>query len=252
MSDGHHDATAQPRASRHGDPMSVGPAPGEQPFAALSPEDARAYDGWYGLPEGRAVAAEEEQTLAGLLRRFPARQTVLEIGSGTGHFARWLAGQGHTVYGVDVAPGMLAVAAEHGGGPGYVRAVAEALPFRDGSVDLALFVTSLEFTQDPARALREAARVSRHGLLLGVLNLASPMGLGRKLAARFRPSPFGVARFRTPWGLRRELRAALGRDLRVLRIETALWPRWVPAPLRRLPLGGFIGAAVRLTERRGA
>lgn len=222
------------------------PQPAAQPFAALSPDAARAYDGWYDQPQGRAAAREEQHLLGRLLRRLPAHASALEAGCGTGHFARWLAGEGIAIYGADVAAGMLAVAAERGGGPQYIRAAAEALPFRDDSVDVALFVTSLEFMADPARALREAARVSRYGLVLGVLNLASPLGLARKAHALVRPSPFRPARLRTPWGLRRELRLALGSAAGSIHIETALWPRGVPATLRRLPFGGFIGAAVHL------
>ncbi|MHB1133159.1 MAG: class I SAM-dependent methyltransferase, partial [Chloroflexota bacterium] len=178
-----------------------------------------------------------------------------DVGCGTGHFTRWFAGRGTGTVGLDPSPTMLTVAAERAEGPLYVRGSAEAMPFADGSFDLVAFVTSLEFLADPTAALREARRVARRGLLLGVLNAASPLGVRRKLEARLGPSPYGAARFYTTRGLDGLLRRALGADARVVAVRTALWPGWVPSALRRLPCGAFVGAAVALTPsagRRGA
>jgi SAM-dependent methyltransferase len=125
------------------------------------------------------------------------------------------------------------------------------LPFADGSFDLVAFVTSLEFVADPAAALREARRVGRRGLILGVLNAASPLGLRRKLGARFRPSPYGPAHFYTTRGLARLLRRELGTEARIVALSTALWPGWVPKPLHRLPFGAFVGAAVAFAPTDG-
>ena len=58
---------------------------------------------------------------------------------------------------------------------------AHALPLRDRAVDLAVFVTTLEFLEDPRRALAEATRVARHGVLVLALNRWSVGGLSRRL-----------------------------------------------------------------------
>jgi ubiquinone/menaquinone biosynthesis C-methylase UbiE len=220
-----------------------------QPFAEYTPAVARQYEAWYATPAGRSMVEEERALLARLLQSRSPYRSVLEVGCGTGHFTRWFADLGLTSVGADVAPGMLAVALEMGGTSGYVRARAEALPLTGGSFDLVAFITALEFIERPLPALREAARVARRGLLLGVLNLASPLGMQRTLAARVQPaSPFRSARFFTPWRLEQLVRRSLGPRVRAIRWQTAIWPDWSPRQLRLRPFGAFIGMLVVLRE----
>lgn len=226
-----------------------------QPFAALDVAAARRYQAWYATDSGRQVADTEARLLLRLLGRPAGGRTLLDIGTGTGHFARAFAAAGYQVTGLDPAAGMLAVAHELGGGPRYLRGDALALPFVSGSFDVVTMVTSLEFVADQVAALREAGRVARHGLILGVLNLASPLNLKRMLEARTRPSPYRHARFLTPWGVEQRARRALGARVLAVRRRTALWPDSVPAACRRLPFGAFIGCAVALRppgRERGA
>jgi ubiquinone/menaquinone biosynthesis C-methylase UbiE len=223
----------------------------EQPFAAFTVAAARRYEAWYRTAAGRRMVHDEEVLLARLFRYLPDTRSVVDIGCGTGRFTRWFAARGLEVVGVDTAPAMLTVAHEAGPAGGYVLAAAEALPLRERGVDLAAMITSLEFMADAGLVLREAGRVARLGLLLGVLNLASPLGAGRKLAARLRPSPYRTARFMTPWGLEHLVRRATGRRVARVRWATTLWPGWTPAPARRLPFGGFIGMAVRFGDQAG-
>jgi len=215
------------------------------PFRAYSPAAAARYEAWYHLPAGRSVAVAEHNALAAMLATLPAHASVLEVGCGSGYFTRWLATRGERVIGVDPSPGMLTVARAAGDGR-YVLAAGEALPFAAASVDVVAFITALEFLPAPAVALREAARVARRGILLGVLNLASPLGLRRALAARFRPSVYRAARFYTVWRLRRLLQRALSDRLQQVQWTTTLWPHGTPAPVRRLPGGAFIAMAAQL------
>jgi len=224
----------------------------DQPFAAFTVTAARSYDAWYRSPAGRQMVHDEEVLLARLLTGLPNARSVVDIGCGTGHFTRWFAARGLEVVGVDTVPAMLTVAHETGRADRYVQAAAEALPFRAGSVDLAALITSLEFMAEPCLVLREAGRVARTGLLLGVLNLASPLGAGRKLAALLHPSPYRAARFMTPWRLEQLARRAAGRRVAGVHSATTLWPAWAPTPVRRLPFGGFIGMAVRFDDQAGA
>lgn len=60
---------------------------------------------------------------------------MLDLGCGTGRHARGLAAHGVTVIGLDVAARFLAVAADEGGGPRYVRGDARRLPLADRAVD---------------------------------------------------------------------------------------------------------------------
>ena len=175
-------------------------------------------------------------------------RTALEVGCGTGHFTRWLASQGVESMGLDLSAEMLAVARERSPGVRYLQGAAEALPFPGGAFDVVAFVTSLEFVADQERALVEAARIARPGILLGVLNLASPLGLYRKILSRFRPSRYRHARFFTPWGLERWVRRLLGDRVERVTARTAVWPRVVPLGPSRLPFGAFIGAVVVLED----
>lgn len=214
---------------------------GAASFAAYR---AESYDDWYATPKGSRIARAEDALLGQLLASFQGVHSALDIGCGTGHFTRWLASQGLEATGLDPSAAMLAVARERSPGIHYLQGTAEALPFADRSFDLAAFVTSLEFVADQERALLEAARVAHRGLLLGVLNLASPLGVYRKALSRFRPSRYRHARFFTPWGLERWARRLLVDWMERVTVRTTVWPRIMPLGASRLPFGAFIGAVV--------
>ena len=203
---------------------------------------ANRYEAWY-TARGRRADALERRLLAALLANFAQAPTLLEVGCGTGHFARWLARRGYRVTGLDLSPVMLAEAEKRDGLP-YVVGDALALPFADRSFDIVALITALEFVADPGRALVEAARVARTGLLLGVLNRSSLLTRKRRISAK---RPWSSARFFSPKELVRLARTAAGQRLELLRWQTTLWP--VPG-LRVLPLpwGGFIGMAVKLRQ----
>jgi SAM-dependent methyltransferase len=205
------------------------------------------YEAWYETPEGRRADELEKAVLGRLLRGFSRPGTVLEVGCGTGHFSRWLGDQGLAAVGLDLSPAMLAEAQVLDAGP-LVRANARRLPFADGAFDLVAFITTLEFLEQPREALTEALRVARRGLLLGVLNRCSLLGLQRRLADLFRPSVYDAARFYGVGELKRLLRLVARDVLSLPRGEkarivwrTTLLPRWWPWPQARLPWGGFIG-----------
>ncbi|MHB1415634.1 MAG: class I SAM-dependent methyltransferase [Chloroflexota bacterium] len=222
------------------------PSSAPQPFATFDLRAAHRYDAWYASPAGKQVAAAEEALLGELLGHFPGAGSLLEVGCGTGHFSRWFARQGLAVVGLDVGQAMLAVAGERAGGPHYAAGSALSLPFADGAFDLVAFVTCLEFIGERRRALQEAARVARRGIVLGLINQASPLGVWRKAKAHFRPSPYREACFYAPWGLAGLLKAALGERVQSVAWQTAVYPGWLPAPGRRLPIGAFLGVAVSL------
>jgi SAM-dependent methyltransferase len=167
----------------------------------------------------------------------------LEVGCGTGHFTRWLAERGLHVTGVDTSPAMLAEA-RRGGSPACVLGDALALPFATRAFDLTFLITTLEFVSDPLRALAEAARVARHGVVVGVLNRHSLLGLRRRAS---RDGVGQSARFFSPGELARLARQA-GRG----RVQTVLWRTtlWPLPGLGTLPLpwGGFIGLALHLKK----
>lgn len=198
------------------------------------PEVAARYESWY-LGPGAAADRLEKELLESALERFPERRTLLEVGCGTGHFQRWFEDQGLTVTGVDLSRTMLAEARRRGTSACAV-ADARCLPFSDRSFDLVALVASLEFIEEPVRALREAVRAARHGLVLGTFNRSSLYALRRRL----RPSPvWRRARFYAPFEVRRLAAEAAGSRARgVVQWQTS-WSL--------IPCGDFLVTAAKLS-----
>lgn len=94
----------------------------------------------------------------------PAGRSLLEVGCGTGNYARAFADVGFRVVGVDITRGMLERAARRI--PGCVAvAAADRLPFPDHSVDCIVTVNVFHHFQDPLSVLREFYRVARGPVL---------------------------------------------------------------------------------------
>jgi SAM-dependent methyltransferase len=210
-------------------------------------QHAASYEQWYGTPRGRRADQAEQALLGWLLSGFPGARSLLEIGCGTGHFAGLLAKRGSRVIGLERSPAMLAEMRRRHPLAAPVLGDAHQLPFRDGAVDLALFVTALEFVEDPLAALAEACRVARSGVLVVALNRWSLGGLSRRWGPQSRQPLLGRARDLGLGALRRLLGQAAGQRLRDVRWSSGLFPG--PCrPLRGpLPLGDVIGVAIRLS-----
>ena len=160
-------------------------------------DEAVHYEAWYETPEGRRANGPEKAVLGWLLQAFPRPGSVLEVGCGTAHVTHWLNDQELAAVGLDLSAAMLAQARALDGVP-LTRGDAYRLPFADGAFDLAALVTTLEFLEQPQKALAEALRVARCGVVLGVLNRWSLLGLQRRLAGLFRPTVYD-ARASTVW-----------------------------------------------------
>jgi len=204
------------------------------------------YEDWYETPEGRRADVLEKATLRWLLEGFSGAQSILEVGCGTGHFARWLSDPGLAAVGLDCSAPMLAEAKALNGVP-LVMGDAHRLPFADGAFDLTALVTTLEFLERPREALTEGLRVARRGLVLGVLNRWSLLGLKRWLAGLFRSTIYDAARFYGVGELKRLLRLVGGERARIV-WHTTLFPRGWPWLQTHLPWGGFIAMALLLSE----
>ena len=214
----------------------------EDPFA--DPGVAAGYEAWYEA-EGRAADQLERGLLGQLLGGFPGARTTLEIGVGTGHFARWLKGMHWQVVGLDRSIPMLAEAARRDGGA-LALGEAGALPFAASAFDVALLITTLEFLPDPAGALRDAARVARRGIVLGVLNRWNPLAWQRR---RSELPLWRAAHFYSPPELSKVVRRALGSRADRITWRTTLLPGCWPRPASRWPIGAFIGMRVVLTKQ---
>jgi SAM-dependent methyltransferase len=209
------------------------------------------YQDWYATAAGRRAFRAEAALLAWLLEPFAAARSILDVGCGTGQFTGWLAGRGLRPIGLDRSPAMLASFRRLHPGLPAVLADAHALPLRDRAVDLVLFVTTLEFLASPPRALAEAVRVARLGLVAVALNRWSAGALSRRIGPAAHGALLSQARDFSARALREMLvDAADGRQARV-RWRTALLPAPLPAKITSLPIGDAVGIAVELAHAGG-
>lgn len=104
--------------------------------------------------DGAAIASE-----LGL----PAGSSILDVGGGTGVLAGHIAAASAlSVTVLDLDPIAVARASAHTG-VASVLGDASAMPFEDGSFDGVLFVDAFHHLGDQQAAIRETARVLRHG-----------------------------------------------------------------------------------------
>ena len=119
---------------------------------------ARSYDGWLAPVTRQAV----EPILDALGSPIAGRK-LLDICTGTGHLAGAAAACGAAAEGVDFAATMVEVARANYPAISFRQADAEALPYPDGSFDLAANGFGLWHLGNPDAALREASRILRPG-----------------------------------------------------------------------------------------
>jgi ubiquinone/menaquinone biosynthesis C-methylase UbiE len=99
-----------------------------------------------------------------VLKHLPKRVgRVLDLGCGTGLLLRELRRRGRMVVGVDASEEMLGIAKARGERAELVLADADSLPFGNGVFDCFVSVTLLQNMPDPARTVRELARVLKKG-----------------------------------------------------------------------------------------
>jgi ubiquinone/menaquinone biosynthesis C-methylase UbiE len=208
--------------------------------------EAERYEAWYETARGARASRAEKDLLDWLRKDFPESRTALDVGCGTGHFTSWLAQRGLRAVGLDRAPAMLAVLRRQLPACPALVADAHHLPLRDRAVDLVVFVTTLEFLEDPRRALSEAARVARRGLIVLALNRWSAGALSRRFGPASRGALLPLARDLSPPELRRLMREAAGKRLLRLRCRTVLLPPPLSAGPLRTPLGDIVGVAATL------
>lgn len=211
------------------------------PFDA--PEIALSYERWY-LTNGSDAAAAEKALLRHHIEQFAGARSILEVGCGTGYFSQWMDGLDYDVYGLDLSRAMLSEAVKKKG-VDCVLGDAENLPFRVNVFDLVVMVTTLEFISNPLRALSEAARVARQGVVLGVINRHSLLGLNYR---RMGGPVWGTAKMYTPRELTR-LALKLNVPRNAIIYHTTLWPIFPGSS--RLLWGGFIVFSMRLFNDGG-
>ena len=157
--------------------------------------DAVAYDQWLNKDGNQGIIDLENRLMVEMLHpRFGER--LLDIGCGAGASLMPFLGKGIQLTGVDPSPYMLDIAKKKvGHRVDLHRAHAEDLPFEDNSFDYATLCLSLEFVDDPRKALGEACRVAKDGVFVGTLNKYALKAFQRRIRGVFKSTIYNRARF---------------------------------------------------------
>ena len=219
--------------------------------------DAKAYEEWFKKPRNSFAADLESRLMIDILKPMQT-ETVLDIGCGTGASLRPFLEMGLQATGLDPSPYMLDIAKKNlGNRADFHRGFAEDLPFEDNFFNHACLVTTLEFVDDPHKALEEACRVAKDKIFLGVLNRYAIKGIQRRVKRLFTETIYNHARFFSIWELKKKIRSILGDPPITWRTVCQLPSASSRIALRieqsnlaqRFPFGAFAGMVVTRVPR---
>lgn len=217
-------------------------------------KEALAYEKWLEKPETQKALGLELQLFREMLRP-AAGDSLLDIGCGTGACMEAFLELGLEVTGLDASTYVLDIALKKTGNRvDFYRGFAEDLPFDDNSFNHACLFTTLEFVEDPGKALAEAFRVAKDRVFIGVLNRYALKGVERRVKGIFNASIYNHARFFSVWELKHLTFTLLGQVPVSWRTVCQL-----PSPsgrlaasldqskwLQRCPFGAFAGMVITL------
>ena len=165
------------------------------------------------LPIARSYATSAEQFIKRL--GVGRGDTVLDVACGTGNLAIPAARAGARVYGIDIAPYLVAQARLEARAAGcqvdFDVGDAESLPFMDGMFDATVTMFGAIFSSRPEATAAELLRVTRSGGRVAMANL-TPNGFAgdysRAHASVLPPAP--TTRNPLDWGKEDAVRALFG------------------------------------------
>ena len=136
-------------------------------------EIADGYDAWFETPIGRKAGSLEAKTILRIAEPHEG-ETIVDVGIGTGYFARHFARYARPLIGIDSSMAMLRRAAAKLDGYEFVAIQGDAvnLPLKAGLADLTVSITVLEFVPNWRKAIAEMVRVTKPQgrIVIAVLN----------------------------------------------------------------------------------
>jgi len=135
---------------------------------------AASYDDWYRKPGGVHALRSELKGLEALL---PTSGLGVDVGAGTGIFAKHISTKERYVLNIDPSPEMLKEAEKRD--LPAVLATAEASPLRSRTLDFAYMVTVIEFLPEPFKALRSIGEILKENAPLVILIINREGSWGR-------------------------------------------------------------------------
>lgn len=219
--------------------------------------DAKAYERWYKNPQNQAVCDLENRLMVDMIEPMGG-ETLLDIGCGTGESVHPFLDLGLSVTGIDPSPYMLDIAINvFENRVDLYRGFAEDLPFEDNSFNYASIVTTLEFTENPQKALQEACRVAKDKIFIGVLNKFAIKGFQRRIKGIFSKTIYNQARFFSVWELKKMIRTIVGdipihwRTVNQLPVTNAGFTHNIEQSriVQKCPFGAFVGISATLVPK---
>ncbi|NNF98942.1 MAG: class I SAM-dependent methyltransferase [Desulfobacteraceae bacterium] len=219
--------------------------------------ESKAYEKWAHQFKSRLDTELEFNLMRQLLK--PATgESVIDIGCGIGHSLMHLLNAGLQVTGLDPSPYMLDISQSVvGNRVDLYRGFAEDLPFDDNSFNHASIFTTLEFVDNPRKALAEAFRVAKDRVFLGVLNRYAIQGANRRATSPSIEAVYEKARFFSIWelkGLIRDLGGAMPVRWRTICQFPNTSGKFASSfersrIVQRCPFGSFAGMVITLVPR---
>ncbi len=218
---------------------------------------AQAYEDWHHSAQGRAIDGSIERLILKLLEPRPGER-VLDVGCGLGNHLLILSGLGLDLNGVDASAHMINHCGQRLGQTATLKVgTADDLPYDDNAFDFSLLINSLEFMDTPLKVLREAGRVAKRKVFVGMINPLSWNGLIRRTRAAFGDPLFGHADFYNFWQIKSLLKQALGPvpiQWECIKVQPLLVGKWIPflnhsRCMTRSPFGFFLGFSATLVYR---
>jgi ubiquinone/menaquinone biosynthesis C-methylase UbiE len=192
-------------------------------FAALKKRQQAAWSSGDYAVVGTTLQIVGEELCEALDLR--AGEKVLDVAAGNGNATLAAARRWCDVISTDYVPSLLERAAVRASAEGlnveFQQADAEALPFADGTFDVAISTFGVMFTPDHTKAAAELMRVCRPGGRIGLANWTPDGFIGQvfKILGKYLPPPSGV---RSPalWGTREHLVRLFELEPREIRTTT--------------------------------
>jgi ubiquinone/menaquinone biosynthesis C-methylase UbiE len=213
------------------------------------------YEQWQRSAEGMLLDQLSTELIARILQ--PKRgERVLDIGCGAGNHLLFFYRIGLDVTGLDASPFMLDIARSRLGHKASLKdGRAEDLPFEDNEFDITTLIFTLEFLDNPLTVLREAGRVTKDRVFIGVLNSLSMGCILNRLSSFFKDSLFREMHTFNLWGLTKLVRKAYG-DVPITWGSVRMLPFLSGQYIERIdrspkvqsyPYGTFLGLSCRMT-----